>query len=851
MERAYWLRRIAGAAMLVWLVACGGGGGYGGGGNNGGTIASIVVTPGSAVLAPGATASFSATAQDSNGDAIDGVEFEWSSSDSAVATVSGGVASAVAEGTATIRASARGVSSNAASLNVRNAGTASSDELIDAALATGSIDDETALAYKVFATFGDPRLPAPYRGDDSAIFESGILVELDARYDTLSAATQALLAPYLLRPSDAGSWRDPAVRATFAAPRAQAHTLREQPLDRPTCSRTLDGWVAVNTINGKARVWYDTDFIDDGLQAHKVAGYLDNDVYPMLIGTLGFKEPLDDKRLTGCYGGDGRLDVYIVGGLAARGFTFKSSQFDSDFSAAQYILINPNQTDDQLKHSIAHEFTHAIHWAYQTATRQQNYGWFRDAFANWGADQVYSGNAALNKQASCHLKSPHLSLNDESSGYCEGASAISRNYGGYLPLQFLSKTRGVGIVKDILVATGSAGTAIEAIDKTVAGGFKAFWPEYARKLWNQDAVLAKDAPATFDDWDKLASNAPVRVPKLAPDQPDKFDADLQGSLEKDTPASDEVKNLSIRYYHYLFTEINTRSVMFHNTFYDNWKNGQAVSVRAFFRIESRTTWEEEDWTEKEWIGFCRDWKLQRIKQLVVVFASAEWQGLTNPKVIAAQAPELKRNVIGCWTFEGEAKRTDTFASSGKSGSVVVTFRPKFDLNPGNAPLQYSDPSTGRLRVPIAAPLFSGGTWTLVESYSQGGCAYAINTGGSSGAVTSSGGDSSALIMFNNFADALPAGLRPAQVTGAPSLAYFGEGHTNKKVLGTVTSTDPNVDCGSSYESAVGPWWLTHAEVAKAKVVNQADGRLKASYSLPDQTPGDSVVFTWELTPVRE
>lgn len=38
------------------------------------------------------------------------------------------------------------------------------DELIDKAIADGRIDAETGLRYKVFALFGDARLPAEFRG---------------------------------------------------------------------------------------------------------------------------------------------------------------------------------------------------------------------------------------------------------------------------------------------------------------------------------------------------------------------------------------------------------------------------------------------------------------------------------------------------------------------------------------------------------------------------------------------------------------------------------------------------------------------------------------------------------------
>ena len=841
-----WLAAGLLSVLVMPLVGCGGSDAP----SDGASVvpASISLTAPATAVAPGQMVTVSATVKDSQGNVLAGQSLAWQSSNSAVATVAGGVVTGVAPGTVNISASIGAVASNSIVLSVVAAPppgtTSSSSELIDAALAAGDIDAETALTYKVFAVYRDPRLPARYTGDDSGSFEDPAVEDFRVAYDTLSPTTQALLAPYLLRPADVGSWLDPAVRAGMGTPSERAQALRVQPLARPACRGTLNGWAAVDTTNGKARVWYHTDYVDDGIAAHKVAGYIDANVWPVLINQLGYKEPLDDKRLVGCDGGDGRLDIYMVV-IADRGQTWASNSANalgSNFQDSVYILVNPQLSDDELKLTTAHEVMHAIHWAYVSRAAGAPNGWFRDGLANWGADQVFNGNVPLNTLASCHFNSAELSLTDNAAGHCNGLRRVSRNYGAHLPLQFLAKTRGVNIVKDILVATGSAGSAVEALNNVVP--FKSWWPEYARKLWNRDTVTAKDSPNTFDDWDTL-TNVPRHTPMLAPDGRNNTDARLQGSLEKSTPIATDVNNLSVRYYRYTFLgEVNARSVMFHNTFYDNWKNGQAVSVRAFFKAEGQA-WDEEDWTDVEWIGFCRDWKRQRLDELVVVVASAEWSG-ANPKVIAAQAPELMRNVVGCWEFKGEAKRTDTFGSSGKSGSVVATFQAKFDGHPGNTPLQYTDRSTGRLRVPIAAPLFSGGEWTLVESYSDSGCSYSLNSGGSSGSVTS-GGASSGLIIFNNFSEALPAGLRPALVTGAPSRAYFGEGHTNNVVTGTVTGTD----CGSTYDSAVGPWWLSRTDISDTKVVDQADGRLKGSYSVPGMPAGDSTVLTWDLVPVRE
>jgi uncharacterized protein YjdB len=75
------------------------------------TVATVDVTPATSNLVSiGATVLLSAVAKDAGGTTISGKSFTWSSSDLTVATVSAsGLATAVANGTATITASTNGV----------------------------------------------------------------------------------------------------------------------------------------------------------------------------------------------------------------------------------------------------------------------------------------------------------------------------------------------------------------------------------------------------------------------------------------------------------------------------------------------------------------------------------------------------------------------------------------------------------------------------------------------------------------------------------------------------------------------------------------------------------------------
>ncbi len=93
---------------LFLLTACGGGGGYGGGGGSSSSIiiTSIMISPTSMHVAAGGMQQYKTTLKDSNGNAVASASLTWVSSDTSVAKVSsGGLATAVSAGTATITAS--------------------------------------------------------------------------------------------------------------------------------------------------------------------------------------------------------------------------------------------------------------------------------------------------------------------------------------------------------------------------------------------------------------------------------------------------------------------------------------------------------------------------------------------------------------------------------------------------------------------------------------------------------------------------------------------------------------------------------------------------------------------------
>ena len=95
--------------LFSLLTACGGGGG--GSNPSAPAIGTIEVSPSTVTIAKNGSRQFSATARDAAGTTISGVTFTWSSDHPDIVSIdSNGLSSGMAEGTATITASAGGVS---------------------------------------------------------------------------------------------------------------------------------------------------------------------------------------------------------------------------------------------------------------------------------------------------------------------------------------------------------------------------------------------------------------------------------------------------------------------------------------------------------------------------------------------------------------------------------------------------------------------------------------------------------------------------------------------------------------------------------------------------------------------
>ncbi len=690
----------------------------------------------------------------------------------------------------------------------------SSFDLIDDALAAGTLDAETALTYRVFATFNDSRLPVQYRSKNANVPTEGqdLRDALEA-LPTLSPATQAKLEPFLIPPIYKSSW--------LSAPAS----IRSASLSIRCRDELRDDWYSEARTGGRFRVWYAARETD-AAYAKTALDALEDEIYPKLIG-LGLKPPASDASHD-CNGGDEKLDVYLVPNFGVHGVDnaigLAEPRCGSGTGVSSYLLAKNGMDTETLKIVLAHEFMHAIQFEYSTIRCSGEYRWMMEATADWAGDFVYPKNNFEQVQhAPFFLDSPEKALNDPNAK----SQKNLRKYGAYLFFQFLTKTLGNDRIKAIFEGSTNT-TSLEAINNNISGGFKDQWWKFAKTLWNQAPVDTK--PDSFKQWDGLTQK---------PDQRD-LDGDLKGAPEATETLEGEALSVSSRYYHFNFSDSNTRSLLFYNGFFDQVKADKAIKVTALWKDAAGTWQEEDDWSDYEFVGLCRDIKNQRASELVIIVSNGE--KTPGGKVTATKAPYLKRNNMGCFKYQGTATMFYKYPSwSGLGRRAQSKF--SFETYPGMTALNAKHPSfPDTLRVGLSTLLpLSGDEYTFEMGYTaSGGCTDTVP----SVTFPLSSTPPRGFVFTNPFPELKANDPTLKQWLAAPSRAYAGAVGDNQPVTVNVSGKG----CGNNYTELVGGLLLTNDAkngVMLNPPVAQPDGTMKGTFT------ASGTIFDWTLTPQTE
>lgn len=529
-----------------------------------------------------------------------------------------------------------------------------SEQLIDEALARGDINAETALTYKVFAAFGDERLPARFRGAVAAASDNMIVAELELRFDGLSLQAQQMLAPFLLPPSAPGSWLELREAATHA--------------DGPLPSSPAIVWGKIPAAEGKALVWYQADrYPGDVVRAQSIAKALSDKIWPQLTILMG-REPPSDLGHTD-NGGDGRFDIYLVRGIGRLGIAGRYWPYCKEVPS--YLLIYSDYDADILKVNVAHEFMHALQWSYRTKTDcvyPGEYAWMAEATANWAEDFVYPEANWEQTRSRSFLNTPELPLEvapaDE--------SYKLRWEGAYLFPFFLTHKYAPSLIRTVWENTEKV-DSLEAWDMSIPGGFEQQWPDFV--LHNVNRPPVND----YDDWDEL--KAEVRSsPKFV---------DMEGREDRAITLEmwAGVQHLAAKYHHLYFVDDSVRSVVFYNGF--NFRlseqqvndpdvgpvgttlvasplpaeEAQNAHVTALIKTAGHD-WAVEDWTDKGLVRYCRDAPGERLEELILMFSNSAHKDRQRTIHPFGLPPTLWVSNIGCWRWEGDISSVEHVFDNG-------------------------------------------------------------------------------------------------------------------------------------------------------------------------------------------
>ncbi len=542
-------------------------------------------------------------------------------------------------------------------------------DLIEAALAQGKIDDVTALVYKVYAVFGDPRLPAEYRSPNRAIREgTEVMSEAQGRYDALPADTQAVLLPFLLPPYYQGSWDDqqpaeggPVAAAPLTLPAAAALAPGGPP-EMPLS----DKWFFRG--NTKVKVWGRKDRPGDARLVEVAFNALKDKVWPELTGLM-LCEPIKDDGQRN-FGGDGRLDVALTV-IDDDGMTIPYVGFA--IMSPVHLRINRRLNDELLRAALAHNFMHSLQFTYELPGNRQYDRWLMESTAVWAEDYVYPEANTEQFYLAAFLDDPGVSLND---------TKAAHHYGAYLFPFYLSHVSTPDVVRSMWVAAESTDSALEAVDTVIEGGFKQQWPEFARYNWN------RPSQDDYSSWDLIARG--VTAPEIpVPGPLDGFPA-----RDFDRSVSTDLRPLAAYYYHFVFPRDDVSSVAFYNPF--RHSNDPAVKVQALVKMGG--AWQEvEDWTSTvSSYSYCRDARAGRVEELVIILTNSNWQDPNH--VLKAYSPmRLVATNVGCWRWRGTTrsswahKRSETV--NAKAELVLQRHYPAAEPN-GNPGVMVFDSVSG-------------------------------------------------------------------------------------------------------------------------------------------------------------
>ncbi|KJS33396.1 MAG: hypothetical protein VR64_00920 [Desulfatitalea sp. BRH_c12] len=586
-----------------------------------------------------------------------------------------------------------------------------STELIDQALADGRLDPESALLYKAFATFNDPRLPAEFTGDVSGVVDPDFLWEANDNFDTLSVETQETLAPFLIPPMYSGSWWDLQQNMQGTATlNAAATDAPCNPL-RSNCP-LLTTWKYIAGTN--VNVWYQERYESaDLVKAMQVVTLMEA-VWPDLTAYMG-AAPLPDRggSLIAYEGPDTKLDIALVD-MGPLGTTYPSFALKSCGNASTYILLN--RTAD-VGPTVVHEFMHSIQFSLDVhECLTTDYKTLMESTANWAVNRIFGTSNQWEHQ---HI---YAYTDDITVPLLYEAPPI-RPYGAYLFPLYLTEAESPDAVKQAwsLAASYSQSQVIENVTD-----LDRVWPQFAARLWNQPPL------DKFSQWDGISKQVRSGM--------DTINLDLAGKqYEEWIVTPDDLSGLSAHIFHVVFHDPSIRTAGFFNgftyrlAFEDVPELGQIVKaaeltpeqrlgahLHALVKIDG--VWENtlRDWTDVPYVLFPIDLPGPKVQEVLLVFTNSSSDIDSSVQYTGLPSHFWLTNMPWASSWKGSADFRST------DDGVVENFRAtdlRFELSmPQLQPLlEAPDPDADLQMIPYQ--LTAGSAIWDISGTDSNGCSY--------------------------------------------------------------------------------------------------------------------------------
>lgn len=551
-----------------------------------------------------------------------------------------------------------------------------SEQLIDQAVAKGAISAETGLVYKVYAVFGDARLPVQYRGNDRALEGTAIVTEATLKLPTLSAPAQALITPFLLAPNEAGSWY-----ALRSQPSAQQNAQPDQ----------ANVGLALGAQSQYFKIWYEPRFPGDLGRAQRIANELEATIWPKLSGLMG-RAPLPDCGGTCVSGGDDtRYDIYLAD--VGRSYVRPKAVCAG---ASTYMVLRRTASYA----TVAHELMHSIQFAFRCASYKE-YSWLYEATAQWAMDYVYPGSnndpdfRAEHEEHSVTrsvFADPLLPLETEDGKH---------EYGAYLFFFFLHRYQSNPTIVREIWEQAMMPNSLDVIDIATDGGFRKKWPLFALYNYNADPV------DTYWQWDRMFDGADAQVSFI-------------GAPET-KPFSTRVPHLAASYLHFNLEDQAIKRIVVTNPIAD--VGSEDVTLWAIPMINGE--WQApEDWSAVRRKEYCRDLPAQNVQELVLIVANSQWQNRAavfdagNGTITTEKTCNTSADVTGTITYLKEG--TTGWQNSRFVEQATINVRLRYDAETEqyvDAGSSYSYTGSGHQEV------YANGTSIITDWTSSGGGAY--------------------------------------------------------------------------------------------------------------------------------